>query len=338
VKCWGDNYYGQLGNGTNTTNISSYVPGDVSGLSSGVIALSAGGEHTCALTSSGGVKCWGWNYYGQLGNGTNTTSSYVPGNVSGLSSGVIALSAGYEPTCALTSSGGVKCWGGELGNGTYTDSYVPVDVSGLSSGVIALSAGGMHTCALTSSGGVKCWGWNDKGQLGNGTNTTNTFSYVPGDVSGLSSGVIALSAGWKHTCALTSSGGVKCWGWNYYGQLGNGTNTDSYVPVDVSGLSSGVSAVSAGDVHTCALTSSGGVKCWGWNYYGQLGNGTNTDSYVPVDVSGLSSGVIALSAGWEHTCALTSSGGVKCWGWNYYGQLGNGTTTDSNVPVAVLGF
>jgi alpha-tubulin suppressor-like RCC1 family protein len=290
------------------------------------------------LTSSGSVKCWWYNSYGQIGNGNNTDSN-VPVDVSGLSSGVSAIYAGHYHTCGLLTSGGVKCWGfnghGELGNGNTADSNVPVDVSGLSSGVNAISAGYGHTCALLTSGGVKCWGWNNFGELGNGDNNE---SNVPVDVSGLSSGVSAISAGSYHSCALMDSGGVKCWGYNGHGQLGNGNYSDSNVPVDVSGLSSGVSAISAGYAHTCGLLTSGGVKCWGANYYGQLGNGNNTRSNVPVDVSGLSSGVSAISAGGDHTCAMTSGGSVKCWGYNYYGQLGNGNNTDSNVPVDVVGF
>ena len=230
-----------------------------------------------------------------------------------MTSGVSAISAGFYHACILTSVGGVKCWGGnwtgQLGNGTYTDSNVPVDVSGLTNGVSAISAGANHTCALTSAGGVKCWGSNEYGKLGNGTNTD---SNVPVDVSGLTNGASAISAGMSHTCALTSVSGVKCWGYNGFGELGNGMNTSSNVPVDVSGLTSGVIAISA-NLHTCALTSVGGVKCWGYNGVGELGNGTNTDSNVPVNVSGLTSGVSAISAGYYHTCALTSTGGAKCW-------------------------
>ena len=335
VKCWGDNSYGALGDGTTTNRLT---PVDVSGLTSGVAAIAAGESHTCALTASGGVMCWGYNLYGQLGEGTRGNYQ-TPVDVSGLSSGVTAITAGYDHTCALTAAGGVKCWGwnsfGQLGDGTTTYHLTSVDVSGLSNGVTAIAAGGSHTCALTALGGVMCWGKNDVGQLGDGTTTDRL---TPVDVSGLSSGVAAIAVGESHTCALTAADGVKCWGWNLWGQLGDGTGVVRPMPVDVFGLSSGVAAIAAGRSHTCALTASGGVMCWGDNSFGQLGDDTTTDRWILVDVHGLSSGVAAIAAGESHTCALTSAGGVKCWGKNDVGQLGDDTTTDRWIPVDVHGL
>jgi alpha-tubulin suppressor-like RCC1 family protein len=336
VKCWGKNWYGQLGDYTVTTR---HTPVDVSGLSSGVTAISAGSEHTCALFSTGAVKCWGANYGGQLGDNT-TTQRFTPVDVSGLSSGVTAISVGYEFSCALFSTGAVKCWGAndnaELGDNSTTNRLTPVDVSGLSSGVTAISAGWYHTCALLGTGAVKCWGFNIYGQLGDGTETNRV---TPVDVSGLSFGVTAISAGHKHTCAVLSSGAVKCWGDNSSGQLGDGTTTKRLTPVDVSGLSSGVTAISAGQNHTCALFSTGAVKCWGDNSSGQLGDGTTTQRLTPVDVSGLSSGVAQIATGDSTACALLGTGAVKCWGANGFGgRLGDGSTTNSSIPVAVLGI
>jgi len=339
VKCWGSNGDGELGNGTNGVTAHSNTPVDVVGLSSGVVAISAGAFYTCAVTSAGAAKCWGYNNSGQLGNGTYNSSN-TPVDVSGLSSGVVAISANAAHTCAVTSAGAAKCWGnnnfGALGNGTTTYSNTPVDVSGLSSGVAAIAVGYYYSCALTSTGAVKCWGGNSNGSLGNGT-TTN--SATPVNVSGLSSGVVAISAGAGHTCAVTSAGAAKCWGDNLFGGLGNGTNLNySNTPVDVTGLSSGVVAISAGDDHTCAVTSAGAAKCWGYNSFGGLGNGTTTNSATPVDVTGLSSGVVTISAGSRHTCALTSAGALKCWGNSGNGELGNGTYGSAYTPVVVSGL
>lgn len=332
VMCWGDNYYGQVGDGT---NIRRSTPVAVTGLGSGVAAIAAGSYHTCNLATGGGVKCWGYNLSGQLGNGTSTNRK-TPVDVTGLGSGVIAIAAGAFHTCALTSGGGAKCWGSnaysQLGDGTSANRYAPVNVTGLESGVAAIAAGGRHTCALTSSGGVKCWGSNGYGQLGDGTNTQRSTSV---DVAGLGSGVVAITAGEYHTCALTSASGVKCWGYNSSGRLGDGTSTNRSTPVDVTGLGSVVSSIAAGGPHTCALTAGGGVKCWGDNTLGQLGDGTTSSKSTPVGVTGLGSGVATIAAGGLHSCALTHGGGVKCWGDNTTGQLG---TNPGWTPADVSGL
>jgi alpha-tubulin suppressor-like RCC1 family protein len=336
VKCWGTNSLGQLGDGT---AVSRLTPVDVTGLTSGVISIAAGMNHTCVVMSGGGVKCWGENDQGQLGDGTKT-NRLTPMDVVGLSSGVLAVTAGDDFTCALTQGGGVKCWGtnfmyGQLGDGTKTNRLTPVDVVGLSSGVTAIAAGFFHTCALTGAGGVKCWGRNNEGELGEPL--AGSASVVPIDVSGLSSGMLAVAGGGYHSCALTTDGSAKCWGLNRHGQLGDGTTQIRYTPADVIGLSGGRS-ISAGDERTCALTNTGAVKCWGVNVNGQLGDGTTTDRLTPVTVVGLSSGTARLVTGPWHTCALTNGGAAKCWGWNIGGQLGDGTTTDRMTPVAVIGF
>jgi len=335
VKCWGDNADGQLGDGTKTNRIT---PVDVSGLNSGVVSIATGGRHTCALTAGGGVKCWGYNGSGQLGDGT-TTNRWTAVDVSGLGSGVAAIAIGFYHSCALMTGGGIKCWGynadGQLGDGTKTNRITPVDISGLSSGVAAIATGFSHTCGLMKGGEIKCWGWNGYGQLGDGT-TTNR--YTPVNVSGLDNGVVAITTGFGHTCGLTTSDGVKCWGYNENGQLGDGTTANRYTPVDVSGLGSGVAAFSAGFYHNCALMTGGVGKCWGDNRYGQLGDGTTTNRYTPVNVSSLDSGVAAITAGGGHTCALTTGGGIKCWGFNGSGRLGDGTTISSTTPVDVIGF
>jgi len=294
--------------------------------------LAAGYGHNCAVTSAGGAMCWGANNYGQLGRG-NTTSSSTPVAVTGLSSGVSSIAASNAGTCALTTAGGVKCWGAYA---IGVSSTTPVDMTGLTSGVVALTGGSSHACALTDTGGVKCWGYNGYGQLGNAT-TNNSNS--PVDVQGLTAGVIAIGTGDNHTCAVTDAGAVKCWGYNLNGQLGNGSYTSSSVPVAVTGLTSGFTAVDGGYGHSCALNASGTVKCWGLASGSQLGNGSTSPSTVttPVDVSGLSD-AFALTAGSNHTCVLSYSMHLACWGYNSSGEVGDGTTTARSTPTAVPAF
>lgn len=336
VKCWGFNQFGQLGDGT-TTNRA--LGADVSGLTAGVAAVTGGvNSHTCALTSGGGVKCWGYNSDGQLGDNTGIDRS-LPVNVVGLASGITAIAPGGYHTCALTAAGGAKCWGsngrGQVGNNDpLSTPRTPVDVFGLTSGVVAIGAGSEFSCALTANQGVKCWGNNLKGQLGDGTLTPRN---APVDVVGLTSGAAAISVGYEHACALTISGGVKCWGGNLYGALGDNTTTNRSTPVDVSGLSPGVTNIAAGGFHTCAIVS-GAVKCWGLNNQGQLGDGSTTQRGTPIAVTSLTFGAAAISTGGNHSCALTIGGGVKCWGFNLFGQLGDGTTANRLTPVDVVGF
>jgi alpha-tubulin suppressor-like RCC1 family protein len=333
VKCWGNNERGQLGDGTTTQHLT---PVSVSGLASRASAITTGLAHTCALTSAGGVKCWGFNDDGQLGDDTTTFSS-TPMDVSGLVSGVSAITAGWGHTCARTSGGGVKCWGnndrGQLGDGTTTQHLTPVSVSGLANGVSAIAAGYNHTCALTAEGGVKCWGGNASGQLGD---STDTDRLTPISVNGLASGDIAIDAidaGAWHTCALSASGGVKCWGANASGQQGDGTTTTRLTPVPVSGLASRVGAISTGFRHSCALTVGRRVMCWGYNESGQLGDGTTTGRLKPVSVSGLVRGWgSAISTGYAHTCVIWD--GINCWGANESGQLGDGTTINRLTPLS----
>jgi alpha-tubulin suppressor-like RCC1 family protein len=190
----------------------------VTGLTSGVTAVSVGALSTCVITAGGSVKCWGDNSYGELGN-ASTTQSVVPVQVTGLTSGVTAVSVGSNFACAITASGGVECWGsGALGNNSdagvggtdaLSTSLVPVQVTGLTSGVSAVSVGGYSACAITAGGGVECWGLNTEGELGN--NSTASSS-VPVQVTGLTSGVTAVSVGGNCACAVTAGGGIDCWG------------------------------------------------------------------------------------------------------------------------------
>jgi alpha-tubulin suppressor-like RCC1 family protein len=311
--------------------------------------LAAGVQFTCAVTVSGGVKCWGLNSDGQLGNGT-TTSSNVPVAVSGISDAV-AVAAGITHACALTSGGTVKCWGsnitGALGDGTSTSSSTPVDVINLS-GVVAISSQSQatHVCALTEAGAVKCWGGNRYGQLGNTNNNyTDNRNPVPADV-GLS-GVTALAVGYSHTCAVMSNGGIKCWGANFYGQSGNPANNLTNVPnpspldvLEAGGFSvvSGAVGISAGIGHSCALFNDAAVRCWGSRYSNALGDGQNptTYSYWPNDVGGVSAA--AIFTGGYQTCAVAQAGTLKCWGSNLSGETTASGTSTSSPPVDVTGL
>jgi len=237
---------------------------------------------------------------------------------------ITQLSLSNVSSCALTSTGAMKCWGsnayGQIGTLASNQQKTPVDVPGFTNNISAIAVGDSRMCALTTSGEVKC--------IGNGVADSNN--------PGISSGAISISSGYANSCALMSYGGVKCWGDNWTGQLGSGTWVNTAPAVHVKGLTSGVTAITSGIMHSCALLSNGSVKCWGANNYGQLGDGTNSNRNEPAQVSGLTSGVVSISGGYEHTCAVLTNGEAKCWGRNGYGELGDGTTTNRSVPTSVV--
>ena len=350
VQCWGHHRFGQLGDGRQVVfPRASDVPGAI-GLQSGVAKVYARANTTCALLAGGSMQCWGANHFGSVGDGTYVvrTSPAAVQNVANVQS----ASVGYLHACARLGDGTARCWGsgelGALGNNTFVDAPVPttvLDAGGVSAlnGITGISTGGSHTCAVRSDTGIKCWGNRGFGRLGDGL--TSPRAILPVDVLATAGGspllgFAAVSLGQNHSCGLTTTGGVKCWGRNDNGRLGDDTNIQRSIPVDVldnAGVAplAGIAAVSAGSNHTCALTTAGTVKCWGFNSDGQLGDGSLTDRFRPVDVTGLPPGVNEIGGGGEFTCAR-NGGQVRCWGDNFVGQLGDGTVTDSSTPVLVL--
>ena len=330
VRCWGYNNYGQLGNPANSGN--NKTPVDVIGLTS-VTQIAAGGSHTCAVLTTGNVKCWGYNQFGQLGFTGVSTST--PTTVPGLT-GVTKVAVGSLHTCARQLTNVVVCWGygqtGGLGNGAYGNSSTPVAVTNLT-GASDIAAGGDHACAIVALGNVKCWGRGLDGELGN---TANGYANnaTPATVSGLV-GVTHIAAGRNHSC-MAFANSVQCFGLNDHGQLGNGGVAKSAAPVTVIGLTATVS-LALGGFHSCAVLTTGGMKCWGWNIDGAIGNGSggNVPAYTPVSVSGVTTGVQA-SASFYGTCVTLSDNTVKCWGYNNKGQVGDNTTFNANLPQTVL--
>jgi len=250
VRCWGQNDYGQLGNGTVSPalvpSVTNSTPVEVFGITTAT-AVSAGGWHACGLLQNGTVRCWGQNDYGQLGDGSPITQRPVP--------------AARKPT------------------------PIPVEVTGITTAV-AVESGAFHTCALLQDGTMRCWGWNEFGQL----TLTPAFdsSSTPVTVSGVTPA--ALAPGAEHTCVLLRDGRVQCWGDNGYGQLGNGSPRGVFPApgATVTAITTATAATS-GIEHGCALLQGGTVQCWGRGLFGRLGDGTSrdTDAFTPVTVVGL---------------------------------------------------
>ena len=287
VQCWGFGGAGQLGTGRLEGGaFHSYIPVDVVGLTD-VVAIAPGSLFTCALRATGTVACWGDGGRGQLGNG-NLGADTSPSAVSGVR-GAVAITAGSDYACALLATGTVDCWGdagfGSLGTGSYTaDGTLPAQVVGVTNAV-AISASYLHTCALLATGSIACWGSNHFGALGDGT-TDDGLTAVA--VTGIDDAT-AIGAGSLYSCALRAAGTASCWGYNDVGQLGDGAKgltpqSFTPVPVTVSGLA-GATAITTGGGDACALLAAATVDCWGLNDRGQFGNGTETSSSTPVEVS-----------------------------------------------------
>jgi alpha-tubulin suppressor-like RCC1 family protein len=384
--CWGGNGAGQLGDGT---LLGRNVPEPVSSFGSNNIStkMSTGDLHTCAVINSGEMKCWGSNSSGRLGDGTNT-DRMTPTKVS-LQQTFIDVATGTSHSCGRISDGTVFCWGsnsgGRLGNNLTQSSSVPVR-SQLPQGTTArqIAAGLSHTCALLDSDDVMCWGNNSSGKLGDGTITQRLvptkvigLRTAPGSVSSSTANITHNSAtvlssfssidvsshrileygtdeflagstqtidlghfgsiqhvatGPNHSCVVIAGGHVKCWGDNSDGALGTGDRTSHPQPVDVSELTGYVRLVAVGASHTCAVMSTGSLKCWGDNSAGQLGDGTLLSKTAPTDAD--ISGVVDVALGEDFTCALKAGGEVWCWGTNTLGQLGR-VSASSSVPVTV---
>ncbi|MHB8512299.1 MAG: RCC1 domain-containing protein [Actinomycetota bacterium] len=330
VWAWGNNVDGELGYLTNGSYNS--VPQQVGGLSN-VIKVSAGEADSVALKIDGTVWAWGSNSNGQLGNDF-THHGITPTQVNGLSN-VISIASGWDFNLALKSDGTVWAWGanskGQLGDNTTIDNAIPQQVNNLS-GVIAIGAGKLSSYAVKTDGTLWAWGWNSYGQLGVGSTTDAS---APVQVTSLSH-VLAVAGGQAHALAVTSDGNVWAWGLGSSGELGDNSTASSSVPVQASGISNAI-AVTGGGYFSAAVKLDGTVWEWGANYDGQLGDNSTTDVHVPIQATGIS-GVNAAAAGYNHLLAvrIAPSGSVVGSGYNFYGQLGNGQTFDSHVPVQTL--
>jgi len=340
IKCWGNNAQGQLGEGTKlmSSDFQSTAP-EVAGLSS-VTEITGGNNSSCSISASGSVHCWGSNGYGQLGISQSFSSLQMPeAEAPIISSGATKVAIANYSACALSSSGGIECWGygayGQLTIGT-ANLYASTD-SLIRSDATDIAAGTYHYCAVVN-GAAKCWGYNNNGQLGDGTVTNRTVPVVP-----IAAQVSVISAGAYHSCAVVDHQ-VKCWGWVSRGQVGNGVSaTNSSVPpTSVLTASDGatlnaVTKLALGNQHSCAVQGKK-IYCWGYNGFRQTGFTAATDQTAPF-LTFTSTGNdeimdLASHAGADHTCAVVNHRAL-CWGKNDHGQLGRdtGSVSYSAVPT-----
>lgn len=338
--CWGSDGNGQVGD----DSAVQWLKPDPVAVSGGhtFTALSAGTIHTCGLDTSGAAWCWGSDSYGQVGDGnTSQADKYAPVSVVGGHTFTL-ISAGGGHTCGIDSSGKAWCWGhdgyGQLGDGNDNQGteYAPIAVD-TSLTFTALDAAPYHTCGIDSTGKAWCWGYDDSDQLGNGTDQDTKFS--PDPVTGTLE-FASLSAGPHHTCGIDTAGGAWCWGADWNGRVGDG-NDDQQAEPDPVAVAGGLTftRLTAGGVHTCGIDTSDNAWCWGHDGSGQVGDGNDdqTDEYAPVTVD-TDLALTHIAAGWNHTCAIDSTGAAWCWGADSGEQLGNGDASqdDMYAPVAVV--
>ena len=339
VFCWGSDQSGQLGSGRQLSWLLSPIA--VIGEPPPFVQVAPGLTHTCAITPAGGLYCWGSNFDGQFGDGT-TTGSTDPEPVA-LPQPLRAIGAGFGHTCGLADSS-AYCWGrgngGQLGDSTYGSSTLPRAVVG-GHRFGSLASGENHVCGITGSGAAWCWGVHRYGEVGDGSVPGPNTRFAPTAVAG---GLLfrTISAGGHHTCGITTDSLAYCWGLNDQGQIGN-TTTDrceSGAPCAVAPRRVApprrVVAVSAGRAHSCAIATDGLTYCWGDGRNGELGDGNQTSTMLPVAVAG-GLALTAVSAGAGYTCGVTAAGTAYCWGANPDGRRGDGTRAGSPVPVRVPG-
>ncbi|MEZ4622821.1 MAG: hypothetical protein R2867_45995 [Caldilineaceae bacterium] len=322
---------------------NSGTPVGIDALGDGVVAIDVGEYAVCVIKVDTTVWCWGTSLYPLPLAYPNERG--LPAQVQGLPNDIVKVVTSMWHACALRQSGTVLCWGkgeleqlsGQLGPKIVSVAFTPTVISGVTN-VIDIATNKDNVCVRLANGSAQCWGSNYWGQLGNGTGVNYPFpSGTPAEVQVFNQPVLSVATGGYHTCAVTDSNGAVCWGANNYGQLGNGTVSHVITEaVPVHSVTSGITTLSAGEHHSCALTAGGAVWCWGRNTHGQIGTGTNVDSSTPVSVTGLISGVQAIAAGFNHTCALIINGTLRCWGANSVGELGSGTTVSNVIPYPVV--
>ena len=331
--CWGGNASAQVGD---ATRIDRTAPFFVTGFSAGASRVVAGNAHSCALSSSGEMYCWGAGGLGQLASNDGSGDRLTPTGVATFGPRLLDLATGGDSTCAITESGEARCWGrndfGQLGDTNFFPHPVPTEVAGLAA-MRRIAIGPLHACGVSMATEVFCWGYNDTGQLGLGF----AGPIAPANRVPRLTGVQQIAVGGSHTCAILVTGLLQCWGSNYYGQIGDGqTVVDNLIPTPTPLIGRAL-AVAAGLVFTCAIDAPGIVYCWGANRFGQLGDGTTVDRVTPVIVSALPQDIVSLSAALASTCAVSGAvGALYCWGYNNDGQLGVTGAMMYTTPTLVI--